>query len=1115
MFVKHLLEKAKGQILQHGNMAPSSQDFQVAMHYGIPYTASILAFDAVQRLLAIGTLDGRIKIIGGDNIEGLLISLKKIPYKYLEFLDNKGFIIGVSNENDIQVWDLQCRKLSYSVQWEANITAFAVISGTYLMYVGDENGLLSVLKYDSENEKLLSMPYNIPLKPLSESLGVSIPDQQQIVGILPQPGISGTRVLIAYENGLIILWDICENCAITMRSSRDLQLKVKKEGDPFSKASNDLSNTIADEPEEKEICSICWVSNSDPILAVGYIDGDILLWDLSVSSSVKGKESGVPSKNVVKLQLASGDRRLPVIVLHWSADAKSNNDKSGQLFVYGGDDMGSEEVITVLNLVWSAGIDTIRCSSDVELNLNGSFADMILVPDAGPANHNSTAALFVLTNPGQVNVYDGAALSIMKSSDGDVQALAEKFPVVVPTIDPHITVTKLCLLPMGQNSSKALLKKAFAKRNITPTLSTSMKWPLTGGVPGEATVSEENGIDRLYIAGYQDGSIRIWDATHPILAQMLVFDDKITDIEVDGQGASVSALEFYFLNLSLVVGNEFGLVRVYKLQGGANRSNIIFVNGSKQEVRPVRQGEGFHYTAAFNLSSPIRTLQFANCGDKLAVGLESGKVAMLDLTSYTTLFQTDCLSSTSSQVISIAMEVIPQVNTMISSSMHPRPEDLKESSELLMFILTKDGHVIIVNSTSGKTLTSWSKHSKKDSAAISMYVIDGPTVSEILDEKQNVLDEHSSKGDYKNYDDFSGNKKQGIEQHSSDASSSPDLLLYPLFLLCCENSVRLYSLKSVLQGESRSCRKIKLIKHCCWSTIFKRRDGKSCGLILLYQTGDLEIRSLPNLELVGGSSLMSILRWSFKTNMEKTMSSYDNGQITMVNGSEVAFISLLACENDFRIPESLPSLHDKVLAAAADNAIALYANQKNKQDTSSRILSGLIKGLKGSRAESNSDTSDFTVRSSSDKVEDYFLKDPFLEPSPSTTNNHKVELSIDDIEIDDNRPQASSSSNVSCSSDAKKHKRKEENKEREKLFDGATNDVKPRVRTPQEILTQYKFGGDAAAAAAHAKDKLVERQEKLERLKKNTEELQSGAENFASLANELVKTMENKKWWKL
>jgi len=43
----------------------------------------------------------------------------------------------------------------------------------------------------------------------------------------------------------------------------------------------------------------------------------------------------------------------------------------------------------------------------------------------------------------------------------------------------------------------------------------------------------------------------------------------------------------------------------------------------------------------------------------------------------------------------------------------------------------------------------------------------------------------------------------------------------------------------------------------------------------------------------------------------------------------------------------------------------------------------------------------------------------------------------------------------------------------------------------------------------------MQRQEKLERISQQTAELQSGAKNFASLAQELAKTMENKKWWKL
>jgi len=37
----------------------------------------------------------------------------------------------------------------------------------------------------------------------------------------------------------------------------------------------------------------------------------------------------------------------------------------------------------------------------------------------------------------------------------------------------------------------------------------------------------------------------------------------------------------------------------------------------------------------------------------------------------------------------------------------------------------------------------------------------------------------------------------------------------------------------------------------------------------------------------------------------------------------------------------------------------------------------------------------------------------------------------------------------------------------------------------------------------------------IQRISQRTAELQSGAEDFASLANELVKTMERRKWWQI
>lgn len=325
-------------------------------------------------------------------------------------------------------------------------------------------------------------------------------------------------------------------------------------------------------------------------------------------------------------------------------------------------------------------------------------------------------------------------------------------------------------------------------------------------------------------------------------------------------------------------------------------------------------------------------------------------------------------------------------------------------------------------------------------------------------------------------------------------------------VLCCKDSIRTYATKSVVHGDKKSVCKVKLDKPCCWTTTFKK-EGKACALLLLFQTGDIEIRSLPDLELMEWTSLMSVLRWNFKPNMDRAMSSTENGHIALANGSELAFLSLLASENDFRIPESLPSLHDEVLAAAADAAMK-FSTQKKKQGGGPNILGTLVKGFKVGKMNQNMDLSQMS-KSNFSHLEGVFMKKPLhLEPSP-TKEVVEVELDIDDIEIDEPVPMASTSSHSTQNI--------KRGTEREKLLDSEGDDAKPRLRTREEIIAKYRKAEDASSAAGQARDKLLERQEKLERISQRTEELRSGAEDFASLANELVKVMENRnrKWWQI
>lgn len=96
----------------------------------------------------------------------------------------------------------------------------------------------------------------------------------------------------------------------------------------------------------------------------------------------------------------------------------------------------------------------------MDLTLNGSFADMVLIPKSGISEISSTDVVFVLTNPGQLHVYEGSKL--FNLSQEQVPSFRPKnFPLTVPTIEPCISAAKHYFLPIDENNLKTLLEVVF------------------------------------------------------------------------------------------------------------------------------------------------------------------------------------------------------------------------------------------------------------------------------------------------------------------------------------------------------------------------------------------------------------------------------------------------------------------------------------------------------------------------------------------------------------------------------------------------------------------------------------------------------------------------------
>lgn len=65
------------------------------------------------------------------------------------------------------------------------------------------------------------------------------------------------------------------------------------------------------------------------------------------------------------------------------------------------------------------------------------------------------------------------------------------------------------------------------KFESTPTPSGATNWPLTGGVPSQFSTTKDNVVKRLFVAGYSNGSVRIWDATYPVLSFIYLLEAEV------------------------------------------------------------------------------------------------------------------------------------------------------------------------------------------------------------------------------------------------------------------------------------------------------------------------------------------------------------------------------------------------------------------------------------------------------------------------------------------------------------------------------------------------------------------------------------------------------------
>ncbi|XP_015477124.1 syntaxin-binding protein 5 isoform X7 [Parus major] len=183
-----------------------SEHFQLCktVRHGFPYQPSALAFDPVQKILAIGTQTGALRLFGRPGVECYCQHDSGAAVIQLQFLINEGALVSALADDTLHLWNLRQKRpaILHSLKFNRERITFCHLPfQSKWLYVGTERGNIHIVNVESFTLSGYVIMWNKAIELSSKS------HPGPVVHISDNPMDEG-KLLIGFESGTVVLWDL-------------------------------------------------------------------------------------------------------------------------------------------------------------------------------------------------------------------------------------------------------------------------------------------------------------------------------------------------------------------------------------------------------------------------------------------------------------------------------------------------------------------------------------------------------------------------------------------------------------------------------------------------------------------------------------------------------------------------------------------------------------------------------------------------------------------------------------------------------------------------------------------------------------------------------------------